>query len=303
MTRQRSLLVTIASGIAASLVSGVATAAYSMTLGRTRYVIKHETLPLLPAGHRPLRILHLTDMHMTPSSTELQEFVSQLGDLQPDLVIDTGDNLAHPQVVPVVTRCLQPLLTVPGYYVFGSNDYFGPDWKNPFSYFAGPSELKESREPLPWQDLRAAFSEWGWGDATHQRHYCRINDTRIMIAGVDDPHIDRDRYDTIAGPPPQDTDLAIGLVHSPEPRILQRFSDDGYHLVLAGHTHGGQVCLPNGKALVTNCGIDRTRAHGLHRFASLWLNVSAGLGTSPYAPFRLFCPPEVTVLTLTAQDS
>ena len=72
-------------------------------------------------------------------------------------------------------------------------------------------------------------------------------------------------------------------------------------LLLAGHTHGGQLCLPFKGALVTNCDLDTGRAKGLHRHHGSWLHVSAGLGTSPYAPVRFFCRPEATLLTLTAR--
>ena len=81
--------------------------------------------------------------------------------------------------------------------------------------------------------------------------------------------------------------------------------------MLAGHTHGGQVCLPGGRALVTNCDLEPARVKGLHRHpadsvpdepGSSWLHVSAGLGTSPYAQVRLSCRPEATLLTLTARD-
>lgn len=93
--------------------------------------------------------------------------------------------------------------------------------------------------------------------------------------------------------------LRLGVTHSPEPRVLDSFAEDGYDLVLAGHTHGGQLRLPGYGALVTNCELDRGRARG----ASTWgermhLHVSAGLGTSPYAPVRFACPPEATLLTL-----
>ena len=99
-------------------------------------------------------------------------------------------------------------------------------------------------------------------------------------------------------------------MHSPEPELLDRFADDGYDLLLAGHTHGGQVCLPWYGSLVTNCGIDRARVKGLHRHpaagsddpARPWLHVSGGLGTSPWAPFRLFCRPEASLLTLVPRD-
>ena len=95
-------------------------------------------------------------------------------------------------------------------------------------------------------------------------------------------------------------------MHSPEPRLLDQFAADGYDLLLAGHTHGGQLCLPFYGALVTNCGIERERVSGLHRHPAdgqAWLNVSAGLGTSPWAPVRFACRPEATLLTLVPRDS
>jgi predicted MPP superfamily phosphohydrolase len=92
------------------------------------------------------------------------------------------------------------------------------------------------------------------------------------------------------------------LSHCPEPRVIDAFAADGYALVMSGHTHGGQLRIPGFGALVTNCGLDRRRARGLSRWpGGGWLHVSAGLGTSPYAPVRFACPPEATLLTLTPQ--
>ncbi len=94
--------------------------------------------------------------------------------------------------------------------------------------------------------------------------------------------------------------------------MLDQFASDGYDATLAGHTHGGQVCLPGRGALVTNCDLEPARAKGLHRHpadaapgvpGSSWLHVSAGLGTSPYAPVRFCCRPEATLLTLTTAAS
>jgi predicted MPP superfamily phosphohydrolase len=94
--------------------------------------------------------------------------------------------------------------------------------------------------------------------------------------------------------------------------VLDQYAEDGYDAVLAGHTHGGQVCLPGGRALTTNCDLEPARASGLHRHpadsrpgdpGSSWLHVSAGIGTSPYAPIRLACRPEATLLTLVPHDS
>jgi predicted MPP superfamily phosphohydrolase len=104
-------------------------------------------------------------------------------------------------------------------------------------------------------------------------------------------------YDLVSGPVPKSADLSIGLTHAPEPRVLDEFARDGYDFVAAGHTHGGQVCVPGYGALVTNCGIDRGRVKGLHPWEDMWLHVSAGLGTSPYAPVRFACAPEASLLT------
>jgi len=156
-------------------------------------------------------------------------------------------------------------------------------------------------EPLPWQDLRAAFTERGWLDMTHTKRELEVAGLRIAVAGVDDPHLRRDRYDTIAGPASPAANLTLGLTHSPEPRVLDRFAADGYQLVMAGHTHGGQLCLPFYGAIVTNCELDRSRAKGASRWgAHTQLHVSAGIGTSPYAPLRFCCRPEATLLTLVA---
>ena len=81
--------------------------------------------------------------------------------------------------------------------------------------------------------------------------------------------------------------------------MLDAFAADGYDLVLAGHTHGGQLRLPGYGAIITNCGVDRSRARGASRWGShMRLHVSAGLGTSPYAPARFSCRPEATLLEL-----
>jgi predicted MPP superfamily phosphohydrolase len=103
----------------------------------------------------------------------------------------------------------------------------------------------------------------------------------------------------VAGRVDASADVHIGVTHSPEPRILDGMASDGFTLLLAGHTHGGQVCVPGVGALVTNCGLDRRMAKGLHRWsAGAWLHVSAGLGTHPTAPVRFACRPEATMLTL-----
>jgi uncharacterized protein len=279
--------------------AGTAAVAYGVGVERRRWTLRQATLPVLPPGTGPLRILHLSDLHMTPGQRSKQRWVAGLAELQPDLVVDTGDNLAHERAVPAVMAALGPLLSLPGLFVFGSNDYFGPKPKNPARYLLPAWQKRVHGRPLPWRDLRAALVERGWQDATHTRLVLDVAGVRIAVAGVDDPHIRRDRYDLVAGRPDRDTTLRLGLTHSPEPRVLDAFAADGYDVVLAGHTHGGQLRMPGYGAIVTNCGIDRSRARGSSRWGTrMWLHVSAGLGTSPYAPVRFACPPEASLLTL-----
>lgn len=284
---------------------GTAALGYATAIERRMWTLRHATLPVLADNARPLRLLHISDLHMLPGQQSKQRWVAALAELEPDLVVNTGDNLAHPKAVPAVLRALGPLLDLPGLFVWGSNDYYGPRPKNPARYLLPASKTKRVHGvPLPWRDLRAALTERGWQDLTHVRRNLTIAGLTIQAAGVDDPHLHRDQYSEIAGRPDHHTDLRLGLTHSPEPHVLDAFAEDGYDLVMAGHTHGGQLCVPGYGALVTNCGLDRSRVKGASRWGErTWLHVSAGLGTSPYAPVRFACPPEASLLTLVPRSA
>ncbi|MEV0677252.1 metallophosphoesterase [Actinosynnema sp. NPDC050436] len=293
---------TFGRALLATTALGTATVAYAAGIERRHWTLRRATVPVLAPGSAPLRVLHISDLHMLPGQKSKQRWVAALDELEPDLVVNTGDNLAHKQAVPAVIRALGPLLNRPGVFVFGSNDYFAPRPKNPVRYLLPSSKTKRIHGiSLPWRDLRAAMVEHGWLDLTHTREAFTVGGQSVFAAGLDDPHLKRDRYEDIAGPVPQAA-LRLGVTHSPEPRVLDPFAADGYDLVLAGHTHGGQLRIPGYGALVTNCDLDRSRARGVSRWgAHMWLNVSAGLGTSPYAPVRFACPPEASLLTLVAR--
>ena len=292
-----SILKTAALASAGTLAAGIG---YASLIERNAFVVRETTMPVLSPGSSPLKVLHISDIHMRPSQRRKQAWLRELAGWEPDFVVNTGDNLAHPKAVPAVVQALGDLLSVPGVFIFGSNDYFAPKMKNPANYLTKPTHRSHG-EPLPWQDLRAAFTERGWLDMTHNRREFEVAGLHIAAAGVDDPHLKRDRYDAVAGPASPAANLTLGLTHSPEPRVLDRFAADGYQLVMAGHTHGGQLCLPFYGAIVTNCELDRSRAKGPSQWgAHTQLHVSAGLGTSPFAPMRFCCRPEATMLTLIA---
>jgi uncharacterized protein len=298
--RMRTLLKATALASAAAL-------GYAVVIERNWFALRRYEVPVLPAGAEPLRILHISDAHLTPGRKRLMSWIRSLDDLDPDLVVNTGDSLAHPQSVRYLLDAMGPLLGRPGVFVLGANDLYAPTPKNPLRYTRRPSNLwYERKEPnLPWEKLRDGMIAAGWLDLNNRRGQLTVGGLDIALAGVHDSHVRRDRYDQVAGPADPAADVRIGVLHSPEPRLLDRFAADGYDLLLAGHTHGGQLCLPWYGTLVTNCGLDRQRARGLHRHPAdgqAWLHVSAGLGTSPWAPARFACRPEASLLTLTARD-
>jgi predicted MPP superfamily phosphohydrolase len=263
---------------------------------------------------RPLRVLQVSDIHMVGGQRKKQRWLRSLAGLRPDFVINTGDNLSDPEGVPEVLDALGPLMEFPGAYVFGSNDYYGPKFRNPARYLY---EKAQGRHGLngnapavgvvhnPWEDLRDGFDAAGWQNLTNTRGTLKVEGVSVELTGLDDPHIKRDRYDEVAGGPSGVADFSMGVVHAPYLRVLDAFAADGYPLILAGHTHGGQICLPFYGAFVTNCDLDTDRVKGLSTHEAegrrSYLHVSAGCGANRYTPVRFACPPEVTLLTLVAR--
>jgi predicted MPP superfamily phosphohydrolase len=284
---------------AGTAAAGAATLAYASLIERNLFTLRRFDVPVLAPDAEPLRVLHISDLHLMPGQRRKAQWVADLAALDPDLVITTGDNIAHTDAVPAVTRAYGSLLDLPGAFVFGSNDYRGPIFKNPFGYFNRDRDYLQGG-PLPTEELRAALAQGGWHDLNNARTSLKAGGRTVELLGVDDPHVGRDEYQAVAGTADPQADVHLALLHSPEPELLDQMAADGFDLALAGHTHGGQVCVPGVGALVTNCGLDRRMAKGLHRWAGTgtWLHVSAGLGTHPTAPVRFACRPEASLLTL-----
>jgi len=305
-------------GKALGIVGGLAAAGLAYAHVETKlFRVRRVVMPVLPPGQRPIRVLHVSDLHLTPSQRTKQAWVRSLAELAPDLVINTGDNFGHERALAPLLDVLGPLMDVPGAFVMGSNDYYAPSFKNPARYLLKDARVKSAeaeKVPLPADALAKAFTDSGWVDLDNDRGRVELRDGRtIGLVGMDDPHLDRDLMPESGRVPGEENAvLRLGVVHAPYQRVLNQLRNDGVDAIIAGHTHGGQLCLPFYGALVTNCDLDRGRASGLHGWPgprpdreggedSTWLQVSAGAGTSPYAQVRFACRPEATLMTLTAR--
>ena len=266
-------------------------------------VLRRLDVPALGPGEQPLRVLHLSDLHLLPRHTRRAAWIRDLARLRPDLVVCTGDHLSATAAIGLLAQTLGALTAdgTPGVFVPGNNDYYLPTRPRLRGYLTGGAPLRRTPD-LPWHEAAAALVRAGWTDLTGVRTTLSVAGRAVVLSGTDDAHLRRDRYREIACPV---GGLALGVTHTPARRLLRAFAADGHALVLAGHTHGGQLRLPVLGPASTNCDLERSRARGLSALGRGpgWLHVSAGLGSSPYLPVRLCCRPEATLLTLIARDT
>ena len=266
------------------------------------YQLREVSVPSLPAGASDIRILHFSDLHLTPSRKKEIANIQSWAALKPDLVISTGDFLAHRDALVVALNALNELLDIPGLYVFGSNDYYAPKFKNPLSYLQKDDGTRKLGAKLPIEEFDAQLKARGWINLNNRKDSINIKGVKIDVRGTDDAHLELDDYEKVSGK--LSGDISIGVTHAPYARVLDGMAKDEIDLIFAGHTHGGQVRVPwfgGSKSLTTNCDLPNWRSRGLSKEdGKPWLNVSAGMGYSPFAPLRVFCPSEVSLVTLKA---
>lgn len=289
--------------VSGTLLAGASTLAYATLVERRWYRLQRLTIPGVLRSPGTLRLLHLSDLHLVPGQQHRIDFVRELRNLGHDAVVVTGDLLGAPDAEVLTADALAPLTRrgQPGLVVLGSNDSFGPVLKSPLSYFTQP-ERRIHGVPLDTDLLveRLAFHDY----RTFRGEAATVDTAAgpIAVGGFDDPHLDPSVIpDPSAVAPPGDRDvlLNLGLVHAPYLAALDVLVAAGHDLLLAGHTHGGQVRVPGIGALTANCDLPLSQARGLSHHRDAILHVSAGLGHSRYAPVRFACRPEATLLELT----
>jgi predicted MPP superfamily phosphohydrolase len=271
------------------------------------FQLREVNLPILPKGSPELRVLHFSDLHLTPRRKREIADIRSWGELKPDLVISTGDFLGHKDAINTALYALEPLLDIPGLFVFGSNDYYGPRFKNPLSYLKKDDGTRILGERLKTEDLDARLQARGWKNLNTAKLKIEVKGISIEARGTDDAHLELDDYSVVSGVRDKSVDLSIGVTHAPYKRIIDAMAADKLDLIFAGHTHGGQVRVPwfgRTRSLITNCDLPNWRSRGLTKYGSEpYLHVSAGMGYNPYTPIRFFCPSEVSLITLIQENT
>lgn len=289
-------------------VGGAAMAAACVAYGTfvERYWFRrrdHVLDGVLADGDPPLTVLHIADTHLTPPDPRLAAYVARLAsDVTADLVVATGDLLGAVGSEDATVELLEPLTAdgTPGLVVLGSNDLHGPTPKSPLQYFTDPTARRHGQR-LDTARFTDGLHATGWKVLRDDATTLEVAGRSIDVTGLEDPHLETSTLpDPAAVTPPGGADLHLGLVHAPYVAALDLLVRVGADVLLAGHTHGGQVRLPGVGALTANCDLPLDRARGVSRWRDRWLHVTPGLGQSCYAPFRFCCRPEASVLHLTA---
>jgi predicted MPP superfamily phosphohydrolase len=265
---------------------------YGIVVERFRYRVLRHRLDILPAGAPPLVVLHLSDLHFVRRDPRKSRFLAGLP--AADVTVVTGDFLGEPEAVETAVESVRAVRgRIGSWFVLGSNDYFAP---RPLNYLAYFRSRRKRRRAVPGRasDLIRGLVADGWDDLTDSRRPVSLDGLETEVLGLDDAHIRR--HDLRVAPRGEDDRFGVAVMHSPD--TAPEAAALGYRLIVAGHTHGGQVRLPWIGALVSNCSIPPRLASGLVRMGSAVLHTSRGLGTSKYAPFRFWCRPEATFLEL-----
>jgi predicted MPP superfamily phosphohydrolase len=271
-TRRRVTRRRVVAGLAALGLGGGWGGAYTFTPRLTRRTL---WMPRLPAGWDGVRVLHVTDLHHGPmvSGAYLGKALERARALPHDIAFFTGDFISFNIS-----------------YMDGVRDLLR-DWRAPLGAWATLGNHDHYNGPMA---VTRALESIGVSVLSNNATRLKRNGDPLWLIGVDDPATSHARLPE-AMRKVRDDAPRILLAHSPD--IVLAFPERTIDLTLAGHTHGGQVCLPGGRPLIcpTTLGADYAQGTFLWRKGALYVN--RGLGVVNF-PLRTFCPPEIALLTL-----
>jgi len=228
--------------------------------------------PRIPPGFDGFRILHLSDLHVDMNDPAMSRLLGLLPSLEYDLCVLTGDYRG--QTFGAFEPCLAGMarlraaLKGPVYGVLGNHD------------------TVRMVPGLEGMGIRMLLNECAAIERGSQQ---------IHLAGIDDAHFYRvDNIEKAADAIPHE-DFSILLSHTPE--IYRQAAHSGFDVLLSGHTHGGQICLPGGIPITLDSSLPRAFGSGCWKYKGMSGYTSVGAGSS-VVPVRFNCPPEITLHVL-----
>lgn len=261
-----------------------------------RWGFRHRTIRVpCPALARPLRILHLSDSHLMRHDKAKMRFIKRMTALEHDFVFFTGDVTETPDAELLVPELLSRQPTYGAYVVFGNHDHLRMPKRWMLQEMLTQTFYGNGTQSDPLA-MKERFEAGGqWQVLINEARSHDVDGKRVVVVGVDDPFTGAGDLQ-IAMHGVKQADVLIGLVHVPTD--LASFAQRGFHLVLSGHTHGGQIRIPFYGAMVTQCDLPRAHAAGLHKVERTFVHVSQGLGAGKLIRLRFNCPPTAYTIVL-----
>jgi uncharacterized protein len=236
-----------------------------------RVQLKHNRIasPLLPAAFRGFTVLQLSDLHVEMNREAMQQVEALATSLEYDICVLTGDfrgrtfgpfgdtleQMAH----------ITSVLKGPLYGVLGNHDTIA---------------------------MVPGLEEMGIRMLLNECHVIERGSERIHLAGIDDAHFyQSDSIEKAAAGIPRE-EFSILISHTPE--VYKDAAHAGFDVMISGHTHGGQICLPGGIPITLDSRLPRHMGAGPWKYSHLSGYTSVGAGSS-VVPVRFNCPPEITL--------
>jgi predicted MPP superfamily phosphohydrolase len=264
--------------------------------------LRTDGKPLLTDGKnvgseppKTLRILHISDLHLSRNeSREKLDFLAEVTDDEYDFVFLTGDIFQHDESIKHAPFLLSRRPRIGAYAVLGNHDYYRYSMWNKIVGRIIPSMRHPDKQTRNINPLVRALESVGYDVLRNEARY--LEDTGICLVGVDWPGIRKNRLLELVSRSPGDW-LVIALFHLP--RDLEFYNDAGVHYAFGGHTHGGQIRVPGYGPIITDSELARHEASGITYRGRTTFHISRGLGADPRTNFRLFCPPQASVIEIT----
>jgi predicted MPP superfamily phosphohydrolase len=297
MLNLRRALPAVAAIGGAAIAAGVASYLYGSLIEARRYHLEMVRIRIprdvngsgVPP-RPPLRVLHISDLHLAQPESHKVEFLRRITSMDYDMIVLTGDVFEDFTGIQYAEALLKRRPRYGAYAVLGNHDYYDYSYFNKiigrlFRKFRHPPE-KRQVEPMV-----EALEKVGYKVLRHQA--IEIPEARLQVIGIDYPGIAGGALKKLVDEAPDDY-LRLALLHVPH--NLNILPESGIDVAFAGHTHGGQVRIPGIGAIITDSELHRKEASGVVYRKHTAIHVSRGLGADPKTNFRIFCPPAATVI-------